>query len=116
MPEAAVEDAKAIVELHQQYCRDGDVEKVLTNIAEDVVLVAADAPLIEGADAFREFYKTLSSMGSWEFRHDYHGAKSSGDMVFLQAWPMVRSRAATGRFPSSRTTSCMSSERATVAS
>ena len=50
MPEAAVEDAKAIVELHEQYCRAGDVEKVMANIADDVVLVAADAPSLKTPD------------------------------------------------------------------
>ncbi len=83
MGAVTVEDAKAVIASHEQYCRAADLENVMTNIAGDIVVLAADAPLVQGAEAFREFYTELFRMGHWDFGHDYSGAEVIGDMVFL---------------------------------
>ena len=75
--------AKALVVSHEDYSREADLDRVMTNVAEDVVLLAANAPLIEGAESFRAFYAELFAMGRWDFGHDYHGAFAAGDEVFL---------------------------------
>ncbi len=78
-----IEAAKAVVSTHEQCVRDGDLDGILENIAEDVVILVEAAPLIEGKAAFREFYSSLLGMGAWDFDHDYHGADVVGDSVIL---------------------------------
>ena len=46
--EELVEQAKAVVASHEDNCRRCDLEAVLTNVADDVVVLASEAPLIEG--------------------------------------------------------------------
>jgi ketosteroid isomerase-like protein len=71
-----VEAAKAVIASHEQLCRDGDLAGVLTNIADDVVLVVPNTPLVAGKAAFEQVYSNLFSMGRWDFEHDYSGAES----------------------------------------
>jgi ketosteroid isomerase-like protein len=83
MPEATVAAATAIIRSHEEFTRAGDLDAVMTNIDEDVVLLTAGAPLVQGADAFKAFYAQLFAMGRWQFGHDYHGAEVVGSTVFL---------------------------------
>jgi len=79
----AIAEAKAVLSSHEEYAMAGDLDGVLSNVAEDIVLLAAGAPLVEGRDAFREFYGTILAMGKSEFGHDYAGAETMGDLVIL---------------------------------
>lgn len=83
MPTTVLEDARAVITSHEQYARAGDLDGVMTNIAEDVVLLAGGTPLVEGTEAFREYYAGLFRMGCWDFDHDYRGGEIVGDTVFL---------------------------------
>lgn len=55
-----VEAAKAVIASHEQLCRDGDLVGVLINIADDVVLVVSNTPLVAGKEAFEEVYSNLA--------------------------------------------------------
>lgn len=78
-----IEAVKVVVASHEDFVRQGDLDGMLENIADDIVTLAANAPLIAGKVAFREFYAALFSMGVWDFTHDYHGAEVVGDTVIL---------------------------------
>jgi ketosteroid isomerase-like protein len=75
--------AKAVIASHEQLCRDGDLPGVLTNIADDIVMVVPNTPLVEGKAAFEQAYSSLFGMGRWDFEHDYAGAEVVGDVVML---------------------------------
>lgn len=79
-PIAAAED---VVRSHEQFASAGDLEGVLSNAADDIVVLASGLPLVEGKAAFAEFYRDLLAMGQWEFGHDYAGATVLGDAVVL---------------------------------
>jgi ketosteroid isomerase-like protein len=78
-----VEAAKAVIASHEQLVRDGDLAGVLTNIADDVVLVVPNTPLVAGKAAFEQVYSKLFGMGRWDFEHDYSGAEVVEDVVIL---------------------------------
>ena len=78
-----IEKAKKVVESHEQFVAAGDVPGVLSNMADEVVVLAPDTPLVEGHSAVRNLYEALFGMGDWEFVHDYSGASESGDLVLL---------------------------------
>ncbi len=78
-----VEAAKALIADHERRASEGDLEKIVANFAQDIVMLAADAPLIVGMSAFREFYAELLRAGTWRFTHDYTGAEVMGDSVVL---------------------------------
>ena len=80
---SAIEEAKKIVASHERFTAARDIPGILSNMAEDVVFLAPDTPLIEGHDAVRGLYEALFGMGDWEFGHDYAGASESGDLVLL---------------------------------
>jgi len=79
----AIEKAKEIVASHEQFVAARDIPGILSNMAEDIVFLAPDTPLIEGHDAVRGLYEALFAMGDWEFVHDYSGASESGELVLL---------------------------------
>jgi ketosteroid isomerase-like protein len=79
----ALDAAKAVIASHEQLCRDGDLVGVLSNIADDIVLVVPNVPLVEGKAAFGAVYSRLFSMGRWDFEHDYSGAEVIDDVVIL---------------------------------
>jgi ketosteroid isomerase-like protein len=60
------------------------LEAVLTNVADDVVVLASEAPLIEGRYAFEDFYRDLLNRGCWDFLHHYSGTDVVGDTVTLR--------------------------------
>ena len=79
----AIEQAKAVVAAHEELVREGDLDGMLENFAEDVVVLAADAPLVVGKGSVRDLYTNLMAMGIWEFGHDYLGAEEVGNLVIL---------------------------------
>lgn len=79
-PIAAAQD---VVRSHEQFAKAGDLEGVLSNAADDLVVLASGAPLVEGKAAFAQFYRGLLAMGQWEFGHDYAGATVLGNAVVL---------------------------------
>ena len=78
-----IHEAKAVIETHEELVRAGDLDGILANAAADVVLLAADTPLVEGRIALRDFYAALLQMGAWDFGHEYRGAEVKGDLVVL---------------------------------
>jgi ketosteroid isomerase-like protein len=79
----AVKDAKDVIASHERFAAAADLDGVMSNIADDVVALASGAPLVQGKQAFREFYRGLLAMGRWELRHEYDGAAVVGDTVLL---------------------------------
>jgi uncharacterized protein (TIGR02246 family) len=82
-PMDAIDQAKAVIRSHEVYMAAGDLDGVMGNMAEDVVMVAPDSPLIEGKDAIRAAYTSFIAMGHWDFGHQYSGAEVIGDCVML---------------------------------
>ena len=79
----AIDEAKKVIASHERFARKADLAGVLSNIAEDIVLLTADSPLVEGKQAFSSFYSALFQMGQLDFQHDYSGAEVVADTVFL---------------------------------
>ena len=82
-PGNAVDLAKSVVRSHEQFARSGDLDGILSNVAEDVVVLSANAPLVKGKAAFREMYAGLLKAGTFDFGHDYEGSEVVGDTVIL---------------------------------
>ncbi len=74
MSQDLIDQAKAVIANHEGNVAAADLDAIMSNMASDVVVLASDAPLVEGAAACRAMYAGLLQMGSWEFGHDYHGA------------------------------------------
>jgi ketosteroid isomerase-like protein len=83
MLEPTVASAKTVILSHEQFCLAGDLDAVMANVAEDVVLLAAGTPLIQGAAQMRDFYAQLFAMGRWQFGHDFGGAEVIDNVVIL---------------------------------
>lgn len=78
-----IAEAKAVVADHETAAMAGNLDGVLANVAPDIVVLTAGEPLIEGPEAFRDFYGELLAAGRWEFGHDYTGDEAVGDLVAL---------------------------------
>ncbi len=78
-----VEDAKAVLISHEQFSKAGDLEGIMSNMAEDVIFLAPGIPLLKGKEACRNFYNGMLKMGKTEFTHNYDGAEIIGDAVIL---------------------------------
>ena len=78
-----IQDAKNTMKSHEDYVKTLNLEGVMTNMADDVVVLAI--PLIVGREAIEEFYAgffaNLSSVE--EFSHNYLGTEIIGNIVFL---------------------------------
>ena len=72
-----------MVRSHEAFARAGDLEGILSNAADDIVLLVSGMPLVDGKAALTGFYRGLLAMGAWEFGHDYAGAEVVGDAVIL---------------------------------
>ncbi len=81
--EALIRLAKVLIADHEMKASEGDLDSIVVNFAQDIVMLAADAPLVVGIDAFREFYAGLLQTGKLIFTHDYTGAEVMGDSVVL---------------------------------
>ena len=80
----AIDAAKAVIATHEDFVHANDLESIMSNFAEDVVIVAAGMPPVEGAGAVRELYTAMLGAGRYEdFTHDYIGAAVEGDTVVL---------------------------------
>jgi ketosteroid isomerase-like protein len=75
--------AKDVMRSHEEFAAAGDLEGVLSNAADDIVLLTPGVELVEGKESFRDFYQGLLALGSWQFDHDYSGAEVVGDAVVL---------------------------------
>lgn len=82
-PNTAIDEAKTVVRSHEDFARAGDLDRLMSNMAEDIVVLAADTPLIKGKAAFRDFYAGLLRMGRFDFGHDHEGAEVVGQTVVL---------------------------------
>ena len=78
-----IQDALNTMKSHEDYVKTLNLEGVMTNMADDVVVLAI--PLIVGREAIEEFYAgffaNLSSVE--EFSHNYLGTEIIGNIVFL---------------------------------
>ena len=83
MSDDAIAAAKSLIASHEANLRRGDLDAIMRNMADDVVMVAAGSPPIEGAEACRAMYVNLLDMGTWDLRHDYEGAVVDGASVVL---------------------------------
>jgi uncharacterized protein (TIGR02246 family) len=81
-----VEDAKAVIKAHEEFSKAGDLEKIMSNMADDVVLLTPGMPLIKGKETCRKFYSGMVTMGKVEFTHDIQGAEIVGDAVILHGF------------------------------
>ncbi len=79
----AIEEAKAVISAHEGLFAAGDIDGVMSNMDEDVTVLAADCPPAEGHEAVRSLYESLLALGSWEFSHDYSPATVVADLVVL---------------------------------
>ena len=79
----SIELAKSVVHSHEQFAQAGDLDGVMSNVAEDVVVLSANTPLVKGKSAVRAMYAELLKAGAFEFGHDYEGAVLAGDTVVL---------------------------------
>lgn len=83
MPEDRIKAAKAVLASHEENLLQGDVDAIMSNMADDVVIVAPGSPPLEGREACRAMYVGLLEMGSWDLGHDYGGAVVDGSSVLL---------------------------------
>lgn len=74
-----INEAIAVIASHEAYAQRGDLDAVMSNVADDIVVLAYGVPLIAGKAAFRKFYGGLMSSGSQVFGHDYTGEEALGD-------------------------------------
>jgi ketosteroid isomerase-like protein len=80
---AAVEQAKVVLASHEELVRSGDLDGIIQNMAEDIVVLAPDAPLVVGREATRQMYVGMLGMGAVDMIHHYDGAEVVGDLVVL---------------------------------
>ena len=79
----AVDQAKAVLASHEALVRSEDLDGIIQNMAEDIVVLAPDAPLVVGREATRQMYVGMLGMGAVDMIHHYHGAEVVGDLVVL---------------------------------
>jgi ketosteroid isomerase-like protein len=75
--------AKSVIASHEKLAAEGNLSKIVSNFSEDIVMLAANAPLVKGMESFKSFYSDLLAMGKWTFLHHYEGADVVGDSVQL---------------------------------
>ena len=78
---AVVEAARRVVTSHEQFVRSGDLRGVMSNVAEDMVVLAPNVPLTEGKAAVEALYRSFLASGRFELVHDYRGSRVAGDTV-----------------------------------
>lgn len=79
----AVEKAKAVIASHEKFTRTCDLAGILSNVADDIVLLAPNVPLISGISEFERMYSDLIDMGTWDFTHEYKGSSVVDNVVIL---------------------------------
>jgi steroid delta-isomerase-like uncharacterized protein len=78
-----ISEAKGIVSSHEKFAMSGNLEGVMSNVADDIVVLAAGVPLIIGTAAFQDFYAGLMASGTQDFGHDYTGGEAIGANVVV---------------------------------
>ena len=78
-PSDPVSEAKDVVASHEKFAMANDLDGVMSNMADDIVVLTYGTPLIEGKPAFREFYAALMGAGRMVFGHQYSGEHAIGD-------------------------------------
>lgn len=79
----AVDKAKAVIASHEEFTRTRDLAGILSNVADDIVLLAPNVSLVSGLGEFRRLYSDLIDMGTWDFTHEYAGSSVVDDVVIL---------------------------------
>jgi len=82
--------ARAVLVAHDRAANAGNLEAVLHNVADDVVVLAPGAPLMEGKEAFRAFYENMLET-KWDATHDLAAAQEVWDVVVVHG--VARGRA-----------------------
>ena len=78
-----ISEAKDVVTSHESLAMAGDLDGVMSNMADDIVVLAYGFPLLDGKAAFRDFYAGMMAGGRMKFGHDYTGEDAIGDDVVL---------------------------------
>jgi len=78
-----IDEAKAVIKSHEAFARSGDLDGIMSNIADDVVLIAPGTPLVQGKTAMRELYAGFLKGGTFDMGHDYAGAEVVANIVVL---------------------------------
>ena len=79
----SVRSAKDVVASHERFASAADLDGIMSNVADDAIVLVPNSALVKGKAAIREMYKTFLAQGRWEFVHDYEDAVSTGDVVVL---------------------------------
>ena len=79
----AISEAKDVVTSHEQFAMANDLDGVMSNMAENIVVLAYGVPLIDGKSAFRDFYAGMMAAGRMVFGHDYTGEEVIGEDVVV---------------------------------
>jgi len=74
--------ARAVLVAHDRAANAGNLEAVLSNVADDVVVLAPGSPLVEGKEAFRAFYEEMLRT-KWDTMHDLSAAQEVWDVVVV---------------------------------
>jgi ketosteroid isomerase-like protein len=82
----SAEDAKAVLKSHEAYVKAGDLDSVISIMADDIVGIIPGMPLIKGKDAFKIYYANNFTMGKTELTHDVRGAEAEGNIVILHGF------------------------------
>ena len=81
--EDPIAEAKQVIKSHEEFTGAGNLEGIVSNAADDIVVLTAGAPIVEGIAAFEQFYSGLLRMGQWDFSHVYEGEQAVGNLVLL---------------------------------
>ncbi len=82
----AVARATAVMAAHDRASNAADLDAIMENVAEDVVVLAPGVRLVEGREAFREFYAAMLKShwaGQGDVTHYFAGAEEAGDVVIV---------------------------------
>jgi ketosteroid isomerase-like protein len=82
-PRNPVEDAKAVVTAHENFVASENLDGILSNTADDIVVLVPAMPLIKGKQAVRDFYSGMFKAGKSQFIHEYQGSDVVGDAAVL---------------------------------
>ena len=78
-----ISEAKDVVTSHESIAMAGNLDGVMSNIADDIVVLAYGFPLVDGKAAFRDFYAGMMAGGRMKFGHDYTGDDVIADDLVL---------------------------------
>jgi ketosteroid isomerase-like protein len=82
-PRSPVEDAKAVITAHENFVASENLDGILSNTADDIVVLVSGMPLIKGKQGVRDFYAGMFKAGKSQFIHEYQGSDVVGDAAIL---------------------------------